>query len=56
MLNGRIEFTQWPNLWYTFDVRPLRGLEDYESGKEVQQQSLRPSDTLMEGLKYSDLY
>ena len=27
MLRWRIEYTLRPNLWYTFDGRPLRGVE-----------------------------
>jgi len=33
MLNGMIEYTLRPNLWYTFDGRPLHGV-GYESGKK----------------------
>ena len=35
MLNGSIEYTLPPNLWYTFDGRPLRGVEVLESGKNT---------------------
>ena len=35
MLSGRIEYTVPPTLWYTFDGRPLRGVEDYRSGKNT---------------------
>ena len=30
MLSGMIELPLRPNLWYAFDGRLLRGLEDYE--------------------------
>jgi len=36
MLSRSIKYTLPPNLWYTFDGRPLRGFEVKKSGKKLE--------------------
>jgi len=47
MPSSMVELTLRSNLWYTFDGRLLRGLEDWRLGKTKSQQCLlRFSDIL----------
>jgi len=49
MPSGSIEYNLPPNLWYTFDGRPLRAVEVQESGEKAQHHLLRPSRHTMSG-------